>query len=437
MTQANYIDLTGIHVQDLAEITAEMTLALQTIYGFDINISANSPDGQLIGIYSQAKADMLDTVVQVFNSMSPGKAVGRVLDQRVAYNGIIRQGATFTIVPITVTTDRVLTLAGLDTSPDSPFTVSDLSGNNFQLLTTTTTTAGANILSFQSAVAGAILTTLNTITVVSTLTLGVLAVNNPSPNSQDGKDEETDVQLRSRREASVSNPSVGFLDGLTGQLKSILGVTDAIVYENITSVVDVNGIPGHSMWAIVAGGADTDIADAIYRKRNAGCGIKGSSYVDILQINGTTFRVFFDRPVENKLYIKLVTGSIDPAHTPDTTYIAAQLLALLSYNIYQSADFTAITALVKSLDPLCVVTAGGVAGPYPYDSGKTYNISDLVSYGAGNAVYKCKLMSLGNDPTNGTYWDAYSLVLGDFEIYRAPQNIQGQWSLDATRITVT
>jgi hypothetical protein len=270
-----------------------------------------------------------------------------------------------------------------------------------------------------------------------TVTLGVTAVNNPDYALATGDDEETDAQLRQRREASVAIPSVGYLEGLTGALTAISGVTDAIVFENTTAITDENGIPGHSLWAIVDGGTAATIADVIYRKRNAGCGVYGSEYVDITQVNGSLFRVYFDRPETNKLYVKMTLASIDPDHTPDTTYVAERILAQVSYKIFDSADFTAITALVKSLDPLLVVTAGGVAGPYPYKATTTYEVDDMVAYGSGNDIYRCILQSTGNLPTNGTYWEPHSLVLGDYEMYRQPLNIQGKWVLDATRITVT
>jgi uncharacterized phage protein gp47/JayE len=478
---SNYVDATGIHTQTREEITSQITTGMQGIYGSDINVAANSPDGQLINIFAQAKLDMLETITQVYNSFSPDYATGAVLDQRVAINGLVRLAATYTRVPVVVNADRVVSLAGLDTST-SPFTVTDISGNKYYLETTTSTTitstasvwaigttyaadavvlhsdvyykslVGSNIgntpsssptqwldlsMTFRAAADGAVLTTTNTITVISTTTLGVLSVSNPSANIQDGVDEETDAALRIRRRASVSVQSEGFLAGLTGALTSLDGVTGAVVFENNTNVTDSNGIPGHSLWAIVDGGTDADIANAIYVKRNAGCGIYGSEYVDVEQVNGTLLRVYFDRPETNKLYVKMVLASIDPNHTPDTTYIAAQILAQVSYGIQESADFTAITSLVKSLDPLAVVTSGGVAGPYPYKAATTYEVDDMVAYGSGNATYRCILQSTGNLPTNGTYWEVHSLVSDDYEMFLPTATVQGKWILDASRIQVT
>ena len=442
MTQDNYVDANGVTIQDYAAIVTQITDAMKLAYGSNINTNSNSPDGQMIGIFAQAKVDMLEALVQVHSSFSPERATGVSLDQRVAYNGLIRRAATYTRVPITIVTDRVLTLPGLDTSTN-PFAVSDLSGNTFLLETTTTTGIGSVVLTFAASVVGAIQTTLNTITKISTITLGVLSVNNPTANTQDGVDEETDVQLRLRRQASVSNQSTGFLNGLIGTLKSVDGVTDAVVFENNTHTTDSNGVPGNSIWAIVDGGQDYFVAEAIYQKRNAGCGMRGSTQVDVIQSYSAdyfsyyqTVPIYFDRSIVNKLWIKIVLGSINSTHTPDTTYLAAQILANVTYGINGVADFTAITSLVKSLDPLAVVTVGGVAGPYPYDNAAAYTVGNLVSYGTGNVVYRCKLNSTGNVPTNGTYWDVYTLVTADYLSYLPTATPQGKWLLDASRITV-
>ena len=357
----NYIDVSGLHTETLQEIIDDITAKLQAIYGADINVEANSPDGQMINIFSQAKIDLLDAIVSTYNSFSPEVAIGTVLDQRCAINGVIRNGATYTRTNITIVTDRILTLNGLDTAPNNPFTVQDASGNLFYLLETVALASGSNVKEFRAAVAGRIETTIGTITTINTVTLGVTSVNNPDSATYTGVNEETDAELRIRRQASVSMRSEGFLTGLTGSLKNITGVIDAEVYENITDATDVNGVPPHSMWAIVDGGVNADIADVIYLKRNAGCGMSGSSSVDIVQVNGTVFTVLFDRPTYEDLYIDVTIQSIDPLHTIDDNYIKNSIFENFSYIIYQPADFTAITTWIKEFDPLAVVISGGVS----------------------------------------------------------------------------
>jgi hypothetical protein len=132
------------------------------------------------------------------------------------------------------------------------------------------------------------------------------------------------------------------------------------VLENITNTTDGNGIPGHSIWCVVAGGSNADIANVIYLKRNAGCGMKGGVSVVITQVDLTTFTVQFDRPTTERLYVELsihaVTGSL-----PGDSFVKAQLLAGLPFNIGQSADASTITALLKEIAPNCAFSAVNVS----------------------------------------------------------------------------
>lgn len=357
----NYIDENGLHTQTLQEIVDDVVTKLKAVYGEDINVDANSPDGQMINIYAQAKADLLDTITSVYNSFSPENATGRVQDQRYAINGIIRRGATYTTTEVTITADRTVTLYGLDTNPSDPFTVSDGAGNNFYLAETVTLSSGDTTVIFRAAESGEVATTIGTITQIETITLGITAVDNESSAINQGIDEETDADFRIRRQASVSLQSTGFLEGLESSLKNISNVVDAAVYENNTGVTDGDGIPGHSIWCIIDGGEESEIADVIYRKRNAGCGMYGSASYGVTQVNGTTFTVYFDRPTYEDLYIDMTLESLDPLHAIDDDYIKNAIYNNFSYLINQIADFTAITTWVKEFDPLAVVLSGGVS----------------------------------------------------------------------------
>lgn len=351
----NYLDSAGLHLESLTEIVDQLESDFKAVYGADINLDANSPDAQMIRIFAQAKFDMLAVIADVYATMSPDQAVGSVLDQRCVINGLIRRGATYTYTNVTVTADRDVTLAGLDTT-DAPFTVEDSTGNQFYLVTGVSLAAGSTALQFRAAEAGEVQTTIGTITTVTTVTLGITAVNNPDAALTTGINEETDAELRIRRRESVSLASTGYVDGLKAALRNIDAVTDAEVYENVTSSTDANGIPGHSIWAIVDGGDATEIATAIYQKRSAGCGMKGDETVTI---EGTA--ISYDQPTYQDLYIAMELLTIDPVHTIDDVYIAEQIAERIVYGIYDPADFSAIVALVKEIDPLAVVDTGGVS----------------------------------------------------------------------------
>lgn len=363
---SNFVDTTGLNTESLTDIVTQLENGMKAIYGTDINVDPNSPDGQMINLFAQAKVDLLECIAQVYASFDPDQASGAVLDQRLSINGVKRRGSTFTRTNVTVTTDRALTLLGKDTSV-APFTIADGSGTQFVLEQTATLTTGANTLVFAAANSGAVQTLPNTLTTIVTITLGVLSVNNPASPITQGVDEETDAQVKIRRRQSIALPSLGALTATQAALFAVSGVSDAVVYENVTSVTDANGVPAHSIWAIVDGGTNAAVAQAIYNKRNAGCGMKGSVQVTITQANSVPFVVKFDRPVYEDLYIALTITSKDVNHTIDDEYLKQKIFEGIVLKIYEPADYTAITTLVKQLDPLAVVTAGGVsktAGSY-------------------------------------------------------------------------
>lgn len=358
---SNFVDENGLTTQTLDEITTEITEGLKGVYGQDINVNPNSPDAQQINIYAQSKIDQLDLSRDVYNSFSPTLAQGRVLDERCAINGVKRQGATRTTVEVDITTDRNVTLQGINQST-SPFTVADTTGNNFVLVDTVSLETGLFTLLFQAQDEGAVEVQIGTITEIVTITLGVLSANNPNNAITQGVDQETDFQLRERRKKSVSLPSQGYLEGILAALLTVDDVTDAQVFENNTSATDSNGIPPHSLWCIVENGLNDDIARQIYIKRSAGSGMKGDVQVGIPQSNGFDFQVFFDRPENVDLYIKATINSIDPAHQIDAAYLKQYLFDNLSYKINESCDFSQIVCILKEADPQAVITIGATGG---------------------------------------------------------------------------
>jgi uncharacterized phage protein gp47/JayE len=356
------LDVNGLQVRSRADLIDELLnggdgfLGFRGIYGADINVDPNTPDGQLINLLAQAGVDVRELIVQVYNSMDPDQAIGPNLDLRCAINGVVRKPGTRSTQLVTVTVSQALTLAGLDTSPDNPFTISDSSGNQFQLVTTAVFgAAGSQNLTFQAATIGAVIVAPNTLTNIVTVTLGVTSVTNGVLAGTIGTNEESDAALRIRRAKSVALPSKGFANGLRAGLLAINDVTSVLVLENITNAVDANGIPGHSIWVVVAGGTDQAIAEVIYTLRGAGCGMKGGVSVNITQEDGTIFEVLFDRPTPEDLWIKVDVAAITgPA--VDANYLRNQILANFTYDIGQAADASAITAFVKSLYPQASVS---------------------------------------------------------------------------------
>lgn len=370
----NQITSAGLETKTLTDIVTDLTTAFQTIYGPDINTNTDTPDGQLINIIAQTAVDNLDLLTQVNASFDPDQAIGRTLDERCAINGIERLGGTFSFVDILVTVDRSLTLTGLDDQIDNPdatgYTVADGSGTQWILATSQSpAVAGSYTYSFRAANNGAVETIANSIIVPVTIVLGVTAVNNPSTVTTLGINEETDAALRLRRKKSVALSSQGYMGGLLANLLNINEVTSAYVYENNSGSTDTDGVPGHSIWVIVDGGADADIGAAIYAKRNAGCGMKGSEIVQITQEDGTIFEVLFDRVSTENLYMKFTIDSMN-GDALDSLALKQALVAALSPGVYEAIDINEIATTIQSLDSNILVTncGLGLTGSAPWSN---------------------------------------------------------------------
>lgn len=357
----NIIDSTGLTTQTRAELVAQLTTDLQAIYGADINLDSDSPDGQWMNIIVQLALDMEDLLTQIYNSFDPDNAVGVVLDQRVAINGIQRQAGTYTVTPVTIVTSQALNLFGLDQTTQEVFTVSDNAGNNWKLQTTQNIAGpGSYVMDFQAENRGAILTVPNTITVPVTIVLGVSSINNPLTYSVLGINEEDDATLRLRRQKSVALASQGYLSGLLAALENVNGVTSAFVHENVTGATDGDGVPSHSIWVIVAGaGAAVDIATAIYTKRNAGCGMKGSVSYTITQVDGSPFNVLWDVITPQNLFIKFTATSLDGINPPNIALIRSMLPTLFVPGVYEQVNINDLATLIQEIDNNTLVTSAG------------------------------------------------------------------------------
>lgn len=343
------LDASGLQISTLQEVRTTLENGYRQIYGSDINLDQNSPDGQVVGIFSQAMIDMRELLFSIYNSFDPDRAIGRQLDERVVINNIQRAGGTFTIINISITVDRTVTLPGLDAAFNdingTGYTVADNAGTQFILIDTATITAGTHSLSFRAKEIGQVETTIGTIQNAVTVVLGVTGINNPSAATSIGQDEETDAQLRLRRQLSVANSSTGYLNGLLGLILSLDGVSDAALYENYTGATDVNGIPPHAIWLIVEGGANNDIAQVIYERKSYGCDMRGDVEVDITTASNAIFTAKFDRPEGQDLYIRFDIQRTNPSQVFDQAVIKQYIVDNLSYKIGQYSETSALTAM--------------------------------------------------------------------------------------------
>lgn len=352
----NSFDKNGLETLTQTEIVDNLTQDFQAIYGEDINVESNSPDGQAINIFAQMLEDQYELLHQVNASFDPDQAVGTVLDQRCAINGIQRKAGTYTFVSIDVTADRSVTLQGLNTvSEDDAYTISDSEGNQFILSATSAINSGVSQLLFRAKNVGNVEVLPNTINVPVTIILGVLSVNNPGVATTQGTNEETDAELRERRKRSVSISNQGYVDGLAAALENLSDVTKVSVYQNRGNTTDADGIPGHSIWVVIQGGTDEEIGQVMDNKVAGGVGMKGNQSVNVQQSDGQVATYYFDRPSAQTLYVLL---DITPLAGQTIVYddIKSSLVNGMAFQPNETVDSSAIICYIKSIQDNIALT---------------------------------------------------------------------------------
>ena len=94
--------------------------------------------------------------------------------------------------------------------------------------------------------------------------------------------------FEARRQATVAANGAGFLPAIAGAVAIVPGVLDFYVTENSTGFPATIGgvtVAANSIFVCVAGGASADIAQAIWTKKNPGCGYTGSTSVTVYDSN--------------------------------------------------------------------------------------------------------------------------------------------------------
>lgn len=283
-----YIDDTGLHVPEYADIKSTLESAWRGIYGSDIYLEPDSQDGQLIAVFALALLDTYQAMEQVYQGFSPSTASGETLSRVVKINGIRRQAGSHSTADVMITGTAGTTITnGI---------IADVAGQKWNLPASVVIPASGQIVVTATAQdEGEITAQAGQITKIMTPTRGWQTVTNAAAATV-GAATETDAALRLRQAHSVALPSSTILEGTLGAVLSVDGVSKATIYENDTNSTDSNGIPAHSISVVAQGGSATDIAQAIWLKKTPGCGTYGTTSEVITDSNGITTVIRFYRP---------------------------------------------------------------------------------------------------------------------------------------------
>lgn len=168
----------------------------------------------------------------------------------------------------------------------------------------------------------------NSITAMFPVT-GWLSVTNPL-DAIPGQDAETDAQVRVRRQTELAQGGSSAVPAIQRALLEVANVVQAVVYENPTDTTNAMGLPPHGVMCLVDGGADTDVATAIFNAKGAGIQTVGlgtnltyNRSQNVIDANGQSWVINWQRPQPLNIYIQW-SVDVDPAtYAQDPAVLAA------------------------------------------------------------------------------------------------------------------
>jgi len=293
------ISNTGFKRKRLDLLLQELNAEVKTIFGDNFNVSPESPDGQVNGVISESNANLWELAEEAYNAFNPKAASGVTLSNLVQLNGITRLAATRSRVELTLTGD-----SGTVIPEGSLISTSDTGDKLSTDDSVTIDGAGSAIVQATALEFGPISMLADTITQIDTPLSGWDTVTNDD-NATLGTNEESDADLRARRQRSVAINAQSIIDAIRAGIENIDNVTQAVVLENDTNVEDSNGLPPKSFQVVVSGGTNADVADVIWLKKPAGILAFGDITVEIIDSQGIAHDISFSRPSSVTIYVEV------------------------------------------------------------------------------------------------------------------------------------
>ena len=342
---APYIDASGLHIPTYQDIMDYLEEQVRLIFGNDIYLGDDAQDYQLLSVFAAKLYDVMQLAELNYNNRSPATASGAALDTLVAINGLQRQPATASTATVTLTGTAGAVISG--------GAVQQVSTGYLWSLPASATigddgTAEALATCQQL---GPTIAVPGDLSIIATPTAGWVSVTNAAAADL-GRAVETDAELRARQAQSVANPSQTIIESLTGGLASVPGVSLVRVYQNDTNETDANGLPPHSIEAVVQGGADYDIAYQINLRKDDGVSTNGEESVDVVDTAGQTHTIKFSRPEDTPIYVSINLQKLPGYKGADSikNAVAAYINALgIGEDVYTSAVLVAAMTSMTSI----------------------------------------------------------------------------------------
>lgn len=270
---------TGITAEETSVIRANIAQEWKNAFADptlpELDTNAETPAGQLIDGETALASEKDNELIFLSNQFNPKNAVGAWQDALGAIYFISRKVA----LPTYVTCQAE---GAYGTVIPYGAIVQDTNGYTFMNTAPATINAsGQATLIVRCTEMGAVEVTSGSVNKIITTVPGWDKVTNAAAGVT-GRDVESQAAFESRRVQSVAKNAHGSVASVFGAIADINDVTALLILENTTNVDKTEKgvtIGGHSVYISVYGGANNEIAKAIYNKIDAGCGTNGNTMV--------------------------------------------------------------------------------------------------------------------------------------------------------------
>lgn len=362
MTTGTYVTPAGLQIPTVEDLQARCVADQRATIDPNIDTDADAPTGQLNGIFCSHLREAFEVAEIAYNAFNPDAAEDFTLGALCALTGTTPSAAT----PSRFSGTRKINLTLNATTPVPAGTAFTQAGNPNVRFTldadVISTTAGVYQGSATCTVTGPTSCNANTLTVIATPVSGLTAVNNPTDCAL-GTNQDTNQQLRQRREEELRASGAGTLDSMKADVFAIKlpdgtePIVNVTTFENQELTTDlVTGNPGKSVECLVFDGIipacpDNTIAQVLWDSKPAGIQLVGNTSGVAVDGTGTAQPVPFSRPVI--LPVKFNIGlSIDVVTYAGDAAVKAEIANYFAIKVRQGGLIRArdyVTCLMGSV----------------------------------------------------------------------------------------
>ena len=323
----------GVTVPAETDVLAGVQADMNAAFGGGLNPALETPQGQLASSQAAIIGDKNNEIAYFVNQVDPQYSDGRFQDAIGRIYFLTRKPATATAVTATLTGLPGTVVPGGTLAQDT-------SGNTYACSADATIgVTGTVNAEFQNIQTGPIPCAAGTLTQVYQAVPGWDAITNAADGTL-GNNVESRADFEYRRKNSVALNGKGTPSAIYAEVFALPGVLDVYVKDNPSGETVLTGptnypLLPHSVYVAAVGGADADVAAAIWRKKDVGCDYNGNTSVTVTDESGynypqPTYVVKFERPAA--LPVKFAAQLVNDVSLPSNIVALVKAAIIARFN---------------------------------------------------------------------------------------------------------